>query len=198
MPHEENRLYLPYFGILSIKNTPRDSRDTKADTNRVHGHPWSVNGPDTAPEMDLTIFEKMLWFLRKFRVFLYFVFSSPSNHVGTLIWSLSNCTKAQGTLLDLHGPPNGPQNGPSEAYFWGPLIKKDPAGFHHGPNWSICLDSFLDNEQSRVYSQRFSDRGRWLRPSPVLISFKFHSRLPFPQLGGNCPCVSWKELTFGL
>ena len=52
--------------------------------------------------------------LIKLRVLVLY---SPSNHVGTLIWSLSNCTKAQGTLLDLHGPPNGPLNGPSEAFF---------------------------------------------------------------------------------
>ena len=102
--------------------------------------------------MDLMIFAKISWFLRKFWVFLYFVFSSPSNHVGTLIWSLSNCTKAQGTLLDLHGPPNGPLNEPSEANFWGPLVKKGPAGSLHGPNWSIFLDRSLANVQTRIYS----------------------------------------------
>ena len=98
------------------------------------------------------IFAKISWILRQFWVFLYFVFSSPSNHVGTLIWSLSNCTKAQGTLLDLHGPPNGPLNGPSEANFWGPLVKKGPAGSLHGPNWSIFLDRSLDNVQTWIYS----------------------------------------------
>ena len=102
--------------------------------------------------MDPMIFAKISWFLRKFWVFLYFVFSSPSNHVGTLIWSLSNCTKAQGTLLDLHGPPNGPLNGPSEANFWGALVKKGPAGSLHGPNWSIFLDRSLDNVQTWIYS----------------------------------------------
>ena len=102
--------------------------------------------------MDLMIFAKISWFLRKFWVFLYFAFSSPSNHVGTLIRSLSNCTKAQGTLLDLHGPPNGPLNGPSEANFWGPLVKKGPAGSLHGPNWSIFLDRSLDNVQTWIYS----------------------------------------------
>ena len=102
--------------------------------------------------MDLMIFAKISWFLRKFWVFLYFAFSSPSNHVGTLIRSLSNCTKAQGTLLDLHGPPNGPLNGPSEANFWGPLVKKGPAGSLHGPNWSIFLDRSLDNIQTWIYS----------------------------------------------
>ena len=129
-----------------------DTRDTRPYLHSVQDHPWSFNGPYTAPEMDLMIFAKISWFLRKFWVFLYFVFSSPSNHVGTLIWSLSNCTKAQGTLLDLHGPPNGPLNGPSEANFWGPLVKKGPAGSLHGPNWSIFLDRSLDNVQTWIYS----------------------------------------------
>ena len=60
--------------------------------------------------------------------------------------------KAQRTLLDLHGPPNGPLNGPSEANFWGPLVKKGPAGSLHGPNWSIFLDRSLDNVQTWIYS----------------------------------------------
>ena len=38
-----------------------------------------------------------------------------------LVWSLWNSTKAQGTLMDLHGPPNGPY----EANFRGPLVKKE-------------------------------------------------------------------------
>ena len=45
--------------------------------------------------------------------------------------------KAQGTLLDLQGDPNGPLDGPCEADFWGPFVKKDPPGSPHGPNWSI-------------------------------------------------------------
>ena len=43
-------------------------------------------------------------------------------------WSLWNCTRAQRTLLDHHGPPNGPQNGSCEANFGGPLVKKGPPG----------------------------------------------------------------------
>ena len=94
----QNQLYRLYF----CNNIPRDTRPY---LHRVQDQPQSFNGPYRAPEMDLMIFAKISWFLRKFWVFLYFVFSSPSNHVGTLIWSLSNCTKAQGTLLDLHGRP---------------------------------------------------------------------------------------------
>ena len=71
--------------------------------------------------------------------------------VGRLIWSLSNSTNAQGTLLDLHWPQNGPPNGPWEANFWGPLVKKGPAGSHHGPKWSILIDRSPDNGQTWVY-----------------------------------------------
>ena len=43
----------------------------------------------------------------------------------TLFKSLFGYIMYQGTLLDLHGPPNGPLNGPGEANFWGPLVKTD-------------------------------------------------------------------------
>ena len=109
-------------------------------------------GPYRAPKVDLMIFEKISGSFRKFRAFLYFTFFSRSYHVGLLILSLSNSTKAQGTLLDLHGPTNGLLNGPSEANFWGPLVKKGPAGSLHGPNWSIFLDRSLDNVQTWIYS----------------------------------------------
>ena len=45
--------------------------------------------------------------------------------------------------MDLHGPPNGPLNGPCEADFGGPWPIKDPPGSLHGPNWSIF---FIDLE----------------------------------------------------
>ena len=95
----------------------------------------------------IMIFEKISGFFRKFQAFLYFTFSRPSNHVWALIWSLSNSTKAQGTLLDLHGP----KNGAWEANFWRPLVKKSRAGSHHGPNWSILIDRSPDNGQTWVY-----------------------------------------------
>ena len=85
------------------------------------------------------ISEKNIGIFEKISEFLFFIFSGPSNHVGRLIWSLSNSTKAQGTLLDLHCPQNGPPNGPWEANFWGPLLKKAPAGSLSGANWSIFL-----------------------------------------------------------
>ena len=68
---------------------------------------------------------------------LYIIHFSPFDHVGTLLWSLWNSTKAQGALLDLHGPLNGPQNGSCEANSRGPSIKKGPPGSFDGPNWSI-------------------------------------------------------------
>ena len=37
-------------------------------------------------------------------------------------------------VMDHHGPPNGLQNGPCEANFRGPLVKKGPPGPLHGPN----------------------------------------------------------------
>ena len=57
-------------------------------------------------------------------------------------------TKAQGNLLDLYGPSNGPQNGLCDAEFRGPLVKKGPAGSLHGPKWSIFLDRSQDNGQT--------------------------------------------------
>ena len=94
--------------------------------------------------------EKHIWIFEKISEFLFLIFSNPSNHVGTLISSLSNSTKAQGTLLDFHRPPNGPQNGPCEANFWGTSVKKGPSGSHLDRNWSIFLDSSLDNGQTQV------------------------------------------------
>ena len=94
------------------------------------------------------ISEKNIRIFEKISEFLFSIFSGPSNHVGRLIWSLSNSTKAQGTLLDLHGPPNGPQNGPSEANFRGPFVKKGPAGSLHGSKWSMFLDRSQDNGQT--------------------------------------------------
>ena len=55
----------------------------------------------------------------------------------------------QGTLLDLHGPTNGPLNGTCEADFRGPLPKKNC------PPGSILinfLDRPLDNGKTFIYS----------------------------------------------
>ena len=104
----KNQLHRLYFCILSNKNIPRDSRDTRPYLHSVQDHPWSFNGPYTALEVVLMFFAKISWFLRTFWVFLYFVFSSPTNHFRILIWSLSNCTK-------------GPQKLASQGPFWGPF-----------------------------------------------------------------------------
>ena len=87
----------------------------------------------TGIQMDLQIFEPLSGCVCYFYI-IHYIFSSPSNHVGTLFWSLWNSTKAQGILLDLHGPLYGPQNGPSKANFRGPFLKKGPAGSLQGPN----------------------------------------------------------------
>ena len=80
--------------------------------------------------------------------FLKNTFSKPSEHHGTRLWSLLYFTKVQGTLMDLHGPPNGPLNGPCEADFGGPWPIKDPPGSLHGPNWSIFFHRPRDNRQT--------------------------------------------------
>ena len=102
--------------------------------------------------MDLRISEKNIGIFEKILKFLFLIFSSPSNHLEPLIWSLSNSTKAQGTLLDLHGPPNGPPNGPCEANFRATLVKNGPAGSDHGQKLSIFLDRSQDNRQTWIYS----------------------------------------------
>ena len=56
--------------------------------------------------------------------------------------------RLRGTLMNLHGPPNGPQNGPCEANFRAPLVKKGPAGSDHGQKLSIFLDRSHDNGQT--------------------------------------------------
>ena len=134
-----------YVGILSNKKTFQGTLGTQ-------NHTSTGSRTSLGPLMDLTGPRRWtLLFFRKFRSFLYFIFSSPSYHVGPLVASLSISTKAQGTLLDLHGPQNGSLNEPSEANFWGPLVKKGPAGSHHGPNWSILIDRSPDNGQIWVY-----------------------------------------------
>ena len=102
--------------------------------------------------MSLKIFEYFESTFKLWLPFLHYTLSSPSSHVGTLVWSLWNSTKAQGTLLDLHGPLYGPQNGPSKANFRGPFLKKGPAGSLHGPKWAMFLNRSQDNGQTWIYS----------------------------------------------
>ena len=60
----------------------------------------------------------------------------PVNAVVSLRYVLER-PSAPATLLDLHGPSNGPKNGPCEANFRGPFVKQGPPGSLDGPNWSI-------------------------------------------------------------
>ena len=105
--------------------------------------------------------------------------TSPSNHFGTLFRSLWHSTRSQGTLIDLHGPPKGPQNWPLEANLRGPLVKQGPSGSLDGPNWSIFLYTPLDNGLTRIYSlvwgesdirfqryNRLKNCGAYLPPRP--------------------------------
>ena len=86
---------------------------------------------------------------------------APLNILEHFFWSLWNSTRAQRTLLDHHGPPNGPQNGSCEANFGGPLLKKGPPGPLHGPNWTIFLDRPLDNSKKRIYSLVLGQSNFW-------------------------------------
>ena len=94
---------------------------------------WSKTSHDPLIEPTGSINEPQN-FRASFRLcFLYLDFTccSPSSHVEKLFWSLWNSTKAQGILMDLHGP----QDGPYEANYRGPLVKKGPAGSLHS---TIC------------------------------------------------------------
>ena len=74
--------------------------------------------------------------------FLQNALSYPSQNIMEDFWSLWYNTRAQGTLLDLHGHLSGPLNGPCEADFRGPLLKKGPPLSFHGPNWSFFSWTF--------------------------------------------------------
>ena len=78
-----------------------DSRDTRSDNHRLQDPTWSFNGPYRDPKMDQMIFEKIPGFVH----LLYIVHSAaPLNILENFFWSLWNSTRAQGTLLDCHGP----------------------------------------------------------------------------------------------
>ena len=108
--------------------------------------------PSLGPSMDPTgpIFEPLtfcklgvhpLHFTLYITHFLY--------HMLTTFWLY---TLDQGTLLDFHGPSNGPWKGACKDDFGWPLPIKGPPGTHQGPNWSIILYRPLDNEQTWKYS----------------------------------------------
>ena len=77
---------------------------------------WAVQGPLKVP---CDFWDSA----RLFLPFLKNLLSKSSEHHGTRSWSLFYFTKAQGTLMDHHGHPNGPLNGPSKTDFMGPLLK---------------------------------------------------------------------------
>ena len=138
------------------------------------------------PSMDPTGTLKWTsWFSRKIQAkipFVHSTLSSPPKTFWNTFWSLWNCTRAQRTLLDHHGPPNGPQNGSCEANFGGPLVKKGPPGPLHGPKWSIFLDRPLDNSKKRIYSSVWGQSvNRLLRYNFFVLQ---RANLPPPSLEG--------------
>ena len=74
-------------------------------------------GPSMDPTGPLTwtlwFLRKISGFLRKFRDFRFLIFSSPSNHVGPLNWSLPNSTKAQGPSWTFLDPKMDPKRDPA-------------------------------------------------------------------------------------
>ena len=110
-----------FFYSKQQKNIPRDSRDTRADLHN------SVS------------------FCRLCVHLLHYTFFRPFERLVTTFGLSWYYNLNQGTLLDLHGPPNGPWNGPCEADCGGPLPIKGLPGPLHGPNWSLFLYRPLDS-----------------------------------------------------
>ena len=115
-------------GILFIFAKFLHFRQHKTYQGTLGTQRWTLIGSRTShgPSMDPT--GPIKWasklsscFQAWFAIPTLYTHCNHSNHVGTLFWSLWISTKAQWTLLDLHGPLNGPQNGPCEANFRGPL-----------------------------------------------------------------------------
>ena len=118
------------------------------------------HGPYRALKIDGPRHYNFQAYFRSCIPFLYCTLCSPSNRFGTLFWSLWNSIRAQGTLLDLHGPQNGPQNGPCEANFRGPLIEKGPPGSLHGPLYICYIFAFYATKMgSRDSGGPFSIKG---------------------------------------
>ena len=81
-----------------------DSGDTRAEIYRYQDQHWSFNGPYRVLLKDLGIFKILSG---QFYFSYKNTFSKTSKHYGIHFWSLWYFTKAQGTLLDLNGHPNG-------------------------------------------------------------------------------------------
>ena len=64
--------------------------------------------------------------------------------------------------MDLHGHPNGPLNGPCEADFRGPLVKKGPPGSFHGPNWYFFYIDLLTTDKLKFTA--------WFKVNPTFGS----------------------------
>ena len=107
-------IYLHFRQQKTYQGTLGTQRWTLIRSRTSHGPSMDPTGP--------LKWTSKLWshFQARFAISTSYTLCNHSNHVGTLFWSLLISTKAQWTLLDLHGPLNGPQNGPCEANFRGP------------------------------------------------------------------------------
>ena len=92
---------------------------------------------------------------------------------------------AQETLLDLYGHPKGPLNGPCEADFRRPLVKKGPPGSHQSPKWYFFKNISIDNWQTRIYSFVWGKS-----------DFLFQRNNYFTFWWANLPPPAWLGLTY--
>ena len=102
------------------KGEKKGKKREKTDENSGQYTIASSRPPERRPSKEPCDFQDL------FRLFLYFLqntYSKPSKHYGRHFWSLKYFTKAQGTLLDLHGHPNRPLNA-LEGWFSGNLGEK--------------------------------------------------------------------------
>ena len=121
-------IYLHFRQQKTYQGTLGTQRWTLIRSRTSHGPSMDPTGPLKWTSKLSSHFQA--WFA----ISTSYTHCNHSNHVGTLFWSLWISTKAQWTLLDLHGPLNEPQNGSCEANFRGPLVEKGPLGSLHGPN----------------------------------------------------------------
>ena len=109
-----------YQGTLEIQ-------ELNPKWSMTNDQPRSFIGPYMVLQKDLLGFSR---FCKTFLTFFKNTFFKSSEHHEPCLWSLFYFTKTQGTLMDVHGHPNGPLNGPWKANF-------SPPQSYHGPNWSF-------------------------------------------------------------
>jgi len=121
-----------------------DAKDARTHSYRVTDQPWSFQGPYRVPKTDIKIFENFGASFRLCSPFPHYTLYSPTNHIGTLSWSLRNSTNAQGTLLD---PPMDPKMGPARLISGDTWYKRALQGPFTPQNYHFLKRS-LDNGQT--------------------------------------------------